>query len=63
MGINSGALYTALKLDVKDRILDYPDAKTQQIENSEIIKELKVMISEGYKKEINFLKEENRVLK
>lgn len=63
MGINSGSQYTAMKLEIKDRIVDYPDSNAMQIENSEIIKELKLMISEGFKKETMYLKEENRVLK
>lgn len=28
MGISSGASYTAFKLDVKEKIVDYPQAKT-----------------------------------
>ena len=63
MVINSGSQYTAMKLEIKDRIVDYPDSNAMQIENSEIIKELKLMISEGFKKETMYLKEENRVLK
>jgi hypothetical protein len=39
MGINSGGNYTAFKFDIKERILYYN--QTNQIENSEIIKDLK----------------------
>jgi len=62
MGLNTGGLYTAHSLDLSDRILDN-EVDASSLENSDLVKDLKKMLSEGIKKEVNYLKEENRILK
>ena len=63
MGISSGGTYTAHGLEISDRILDYEGEVPNSVENSTAIKEFKHMLSSGIKKELNYLKEENRILK
>lgn len=63
MGLNSGGTYTAHGLELSERILDYDGAVPNGTENSIAIKEFKQMLSAGLKKEMNYLKEENRILK
>ena len=63
MGINSGGTYNAHGLEVTDRIVDYNGEAPTTIDNSTAVKEYKQMLNGGFKKELNYLKEENRVLK
>ena len=63
-------LFFLIKKDQEKKIKEYffkkktmSDDSLELISTYEIIKELKVMINEGFKKETSFLKEENRVLK
>ena len=63
MGINSGGTYTAHGLEVTDRILDYNGELPNSVDNSTAVKEFKQMLNSGHKKELNYLKEENRILK
>lgn len=63
MGINSGGTYTAHGLEVTDRILDYNGENPTSVDNSTAVKEYKQMLNGGFKKEMNYLKEENRILK
>ena len=62
MGLNTGGLYTAHSLDLSDRILDN-EMDASSLENSDLVKDLKKMLSDGMKKEVKYLKEENRILK
>ena len=48
MGVNSGGIYTAHGLEVSDRILGYNEDLTS-LENSQVVKDLKQMLSEGMK--------------
>lgn len=63
MGINSGGTYTAHGLEVTERILDYNGEVPGSVDNSTAVKEYKQMLSTGLKKELSYLKEENRILK
>ena len=63
MGINSGGTYTAHGLEISDRVLDHNGSAPASVDNSTAVKEFKQMLSAGVKKELNFLKEENRILK
>lgn len=62
MSTQSGGSYTAHHLDCSQRILDYEDS-SGSLTNSEAIKDFKNLIQSGVKKEMHFLKEENRILK
>ena len=63
MGINSGGTYTAHGLEVTDRIVDYNGETPTTVDNSTAVKEFKQLLNGGFKKELNYLKEENRILK